>query len=149
VLTDQDIYLFREGTHSQLHSKLGCRLLEAGAGAHFAVWAPNAEAVSVIGDWNGWTTGADPLTPRADESGIWEGVAAGAQHGQGYKYRISSRIGGYAVEKAQYFTHRNARAADARLTESNLRVDTYAVQVLHNRTLSSKGSTRQCLCRHP
>jgi len=64
VLTDQDIYLFREGTHSHLHSKLGCRLLEPGAGANFAVWAPNAAAVSVTGDWNGWTAG-DPLVPRA------------------------------------------------------------------------------------
>jgi 1,4-alpha-glucan branching enzyme len=100
VLTDQDIYLFREGTHSQLHSKLGCRVLEAGAGAHFAVWAPNAIAVSVIGDWNGWKAGENSLTARADGSGIWEGVAAAAQRGQGYKYRISSSVGGYVVEKA-------------------------------------------------
>ena len=56
MLTDQDIYLFREGTHSQLHSKLGCMLLPGG-GAHFAVWAPNAAAVSVIGEWNGWRAG--------------------------------------------------------------------------------------------
>ena len=71
MLTDHDIYLFREGSHSQLHSKLGCRVLEPGAGAHFAVWAPNAEAVSVIGDWNGWTAGENPLIPgRTDpESG--------------------------------------------------------------------------------
>jgi 1,4-alpha-glucan branching enzyme len=100
VLTDQDIYLFREGTHSQLYSKLGCRVLEPGAGVHFAVWAPNAEAVSVIGDWNGWGGGGNPLVARADGSGIWEGVAAGARHGQGYKYRIGSRFGGYVVEKA-------------------------------------------------
>jgi 1,4-alpha-glucan branching enzyme len=100
VLTDQDIYLFREGTHAQLHSKLGCRVLEPGAGAHFAVWAPNAEAVSVIGDWNGWAAGENSLVPRADGSGIWEGVARGAQRGQGYKYRISSRARGYVVEKA-------------------------------------------------
>src|SRR5580698_5701843 len=58
VLTDQDIYLFREGTHSHLGSKLGCSLVP-GAGAHFAVWAPNAKAVSVIGDWNGWRGGED------------------------------------------------------------------------------------------
>jgi 1,4-alpha-glucan branching enzyme len=100
VLTDQDIYLFREGTHSQMHSKLGCRVLEPGAGARFAVWAPNAAAVSVIGDWNGWKAGVNPLEPRADGSGIWEGVAAAAQRGQAYKYRISSRVGGYVVEKA-------------------------------------------------
>ena len=64
MLTDHDIYLFREGTHSQMQSKLGCRVLEPGAGARFAVWAPNAEAVSVIGDWNGWTPGENPLVAR-------------------------------------------------------------------------------------
>ena len=100
MLTDQDIYLFREGTHSQMHSKLGCRVLEPGAGVHFAVWAPNATAVSVIGDWNGWKAGENSLVPRADGSGIWEGTAAAAERGQGYKYRINSRLGGYAVEKA-------------------------------------------------
>src|SRR3984893_2501779 len=83
-----------------MHSKLGCRVLEPGAGAHFAVWAPNAQAVSVIGDWNGWSPAENPLAPRADGSGIWEGIAAGAQRGQGYKYRISSLFGGYVVEKA-------------------------------------------------
>ena len=100
MLTDQDIYLFREGTHSQLHSKLGCRVLGPGAGVHFAVWAPNATAVSVIGDWNGWKAGENSLAPRADGSGIWEGTAAAAERGQGYKYRIASRLGGYVVEKA-------------------------------------------------
>ncbi len=100
MLTDQDIYLFREGTHAQLHSKLGCRVLGPGAGVHFAVWAPNATAVSVIGDWNGWKAGENSLAPRADGSGIWEGTAAAAERGQGYKYRIASRLGGYVVEKA-------------------------------------------------
>jgi 1,4-alpha-glucan branching enzyme len=99
VLTDQDIYLFREGTHSQLHSRLGCTLLPEG-GAYFAVWAPNATAVSVIGDWNGWRVGQDILAARADSSGIWEGAAAAVQRGQAYKYHISSRVDGFAVEKA-------------------------------------------------
>jgi 1,4-alpha-glucan branching enzyme len=99
VLTDQDIYLFREGTHSHLGSKLGCNLVP-GAGAHFAVWAPNAAAVSVIGDWNGWRAGEDVLAPRADGSGIWEGTAAGVQRGQAYKYCITSRVDGFVVEKA-------------------------------------------------
>jgi 1,4-alpha-glucan branching enzyme len=104
MLTDQDIYLFREGTHGRLSGKLGSRLLADGSGAHFAVWAPNASAVSVIGDWNGWNAGVDALTPRRDHSGIWEGDAAGVQHGQGYKYRISSRVGTYSVEKADPFS---------------------------------------------
>ncbi len=100
MLTDQDIYLFRQGTHSQLYSKLGCGLLEPGAGAHFAVWAPNAESVSVIGDWNGWHAGENILAPRADGSGIWEGAATAVRRGQAYKYRITSRVGGFVVDKA-------------------------------------------------
>ena len=100
MLTDHDVYLFREGTHSNLHSKLGCRLLKAGAGAEFAVWAPNAGEVSVIGDWNGWTAGRDRLVQRADESGIWEGIVPAVLHGQAYKYRITSRVGAFVVEKA-------------------------------------------------
>jgi 1,4-alpha-glucan branching enzyme len=100
VLTDHDVYLFREGTHSHLHSKLGCHMLEAGAGAHFAVWAPNAGEVSVIGDWNGWKAGEDSLAPRPDSSGIWEGAVPAVLRGQAYKYRITSRVGGYVVDKA-------------------------------------------------
>ena len=100
MLTDQDIYLFREGTHAKLHSKLGCRLSAQGSGAHFAVWAPNAAQVSVIGEWNGWRAGEDVLVPRADESGIWEGRAGAARRGQAYKYRINSRAGGFVVDKA-------------------------------------------------
>ncbi len=100
MLTEHDLYLFREGTHSQLHSKLGCCLLPPGEGAHFAVWAPNAAAVSVIGEWNGWNAAADPLLQRPDDSGIWEGTAKAVQRGHAYKYRITSRVGGFTVDKA-------------------------------------------------
>ena len=62
VPTEQDIYLFREGTHCRLHQALGCHVLDGGAGAAFSVWAPNAAAVSVIGDWNGWGAASDTLT---------------------------------------------------------------------------------------
>ena len=103
MLTDQDIYLFREGTHGRLYQHLGSRLAADGQGAHFAVWAPNAAEVSVIGDWNGWNAGAQKLKVRDDGSGIWEGVVAGALHGQGYKYHIISNAGGYQVEKADPF----------------------------------------------
>lgn len=102
MMSAHDIYLFREGTHTQLYDQLGCHLRPEG-GADFAVWAPNAESVSVIGDWNHWAGGADPLAPRTDGSGIWNGFAAHAARGQGYKYRILSRHGNYAVDKADPF----------------------------------------------
>jgi 1,4-alpha-glucan branching enzyme len=100
IPSEQDVYLFREGTHASVHRMLGCQLSRDGAGGNFAVWAPNASAVSVIGDWNGWEPGADPLMPRADSSGIWEGVLPGVRHGQAYKYRIVSNEGGRILEKA-------------------------------------------------
>ena len=75
-------------------------MLPSGVGAHFAVWAPNAAAVSVIGDWNGWQSGTDALTARGDSSGIWEGEVSAVQRGQAYKYHITSHVHGYRVEKA-------------------------------------------------
>src|SRR5208337_2936220 len=98
--SEQDVYLFREGTQANLHRMLGCHLLDAGAGASFAVWAPNASAVSVIGEWNGWDAAVNPLSPRPDSSGIWEGIVPGVQHGQAYKYRIVSRDGTRLLDKA-------------------------------------------------
>jgi 1,4-alpha-glucan branching enzyme len=96
---DQDLYLFREGTHARLHHKLGAQL--TGDGARFAVWAPNAASVSVVGEWNGWDPKADRLRPR--DHGVWEGEARAASHGQAYKYHIVSRHGGYRVDKADPF----------------------------------------------
>ncbi|MEO6032910.1 MAG: 1,4-alpha-glucan branching protein GlgB [Burkholderiaceae bacterium] len=100
MFSELDGHLFREGTHSGLFHKLGCRPEGAGAGASFAVWAPNARAVSVVGDWNGWDAGANPLQPRADATGIWEGRIDQARLGQVYKYRIQGRDGHHVVDKA-------------------------------------------------
>jgi 1,4-alpha-glucan branching enzyme len=103
-MTAHDAYLFREGTHSRLYESMGCHLQPgAQAGAHFAVWAPNATSVSVIGDWNYWSQDADPLKPRDDGSGVWEGSCAQAAQGQAYKYRIVSQNGGRVLEKADPF----------------------------------------------
>ncbi len=101
MLTDHDIYLFREGTHTRLFERMGCRL--GTAGATFAVWAPNARAVSVIGSFNGWNPAAHPLVPRADNSGIWEGTIAGVAHGDSYKYRIVSAHDDSHADKADPF----------------------------------------------
>jgi 1,4-alpha-glucan branching enzyme len=100
-LTEQDVYLFKEGTHGRLYRRLGC-FLEAG-GARFAVWAPNAAAVSVIGEWNAWAPTAHPLSSRPDGSGIWEGFAPGVERGQTYKFRVVSRDRTYAADKSDPF----------------------------------------------
>ena len=103
MLTDHDVYLFREGSHGRLYDKLGCHLSSDGKSAQFAVWAPNAQTVSVIGEWNGWDPGAHPLAVRADGSGVWEGKVAGVGRGQAYKYRVHSSVGGHVVDKADPF----------------------------------------------
>ncbi|MDD5419446.1 MAG: 1,4-alpha-glucan branching protein GlgB [Methanomicrobiaceae archaeon] len=102
LLTDYDIYLFREGSHYQLYEKLGAHPLtvEGAAGTAFAVWAPNAASVSVIGSFNGWNTESCPLRMREDGSGIWEGFIPGVGHGVLYKYHVVSRHRNYRVDKA-------------------------------------------------
>ncbi len=102
MLTDHDVYLFREGTHGHLFGALGCQMHRDRDGAHFSVWAPNARAVSVIGEWNGWNPEADPLSARGDSSGIWEGRVRQIARGQAYKYRIVSQHG-HVLEKADPF----------------------------------------------
>ncbi len=107
MLSDYDVYLFKQGNHFRLYDKLGAHLgTENGVrGTRFAVWAPGARRVSVIGDFNAWNPGA-PLSVRPDESGIWEGFVAGVDAGAVYKYRIESGHLPYAVEKADPFAFR-------------------------------------------
>ncbi len=103
--TDQDIYLFREGNHFRLYDKLGAHPMTTGQqdGTYFAVWAPNAEKVSVIGDFNGWDSSSHPLYPRWDSSGIWEGFLPNVAKGSIYKYHIVSKYEGYRVDKGDPF----------------------------------------------
>jgi 1,4-alpha-glucan branching enzyme len=96
LLTELDIYHFREGSYVRAWEKLGAHA--APGGTHFAVWAPNARAVSVIGDFNGWRPGEQPLAPRPDSSGIWEGRLAGIGPGTLYKYHLTHAAG--VAEKA-------------------------------------------------
>ena len=105
LLTKHEIYLLREGTHGRLYEKLGAHTLPAasGEGVRFAVWAPNAEGVSAIGEFNDWRPGINPLALREDESGIWEGVVRMAAPGQRYKYHVRSRFNNYRVNKADPF----------------------------------------------
>ncbi|MHB8868612.1 MAG: 1,4-alpha-glucan branching protein GlgB [Thermoleophilia bacterium] len=104
LLTSDDLHLFNEGTHLRLYEKLGARPLtvEGTEGTHFAVWAPNAERVSVAGDFNGWDRESHPLHAQG-ASGIWEAFVPGVGKGTLYKYHIVSRGSGYQVDKADPF----------------------------------------------
>jgi 1,4-alpha-glucan branching enzyme len=109
LLTSEDLYLFNEGSHCQLGDKLGAHQRTVGevAGTYFAVWAPSAEQVFVVGEFNDWNKTAHPLRPR-EQSGIWEGFIPGASPGQGYKYHVVSRYQGYRVDKADPYAFRAA-----------------------------------------
>jgi 1,4-alpha-glucan branching enzyme len=101
LLTEEDVYLFNEGSHFRLYQKLGSHPAEANGlqGTYFAVWAPNAVSVSVIGDFNRWDKERTRLRPRGT-SGIWEGFVPNAGAGDFYKYHIQSRYHSYTVDKA-------------------------------------------------
>jgi 1,4-alpha-glucan branching enzyme len=103
-LTDDDIYLFNEGSHFRLYEKLGAHIVEDdhGSGTVFGVWAPNAAKVSVIGDFNGWDKNSHALRPRG-QSGIWEGFIRGVGPSMPYKYFIQSHHGQRELEKADPF----------------------------------------------
>ena len=118
-LTPEDIYLFKQGTFLRAFEKLGAHVEVQNnrAGTRFALWAPNAEAVSVVGDFNGWNPGAHPHAgPLAIDSGIWELFVPDVGAGTLYKYHIRSRVNGYTVEKADPFALalRDARRAPPR-----------------------------------
>ncbi len=104
LLTAHDLYLFNEGSHFRLYDKLGAhvRTVRGVTGTAFAVWAPAAEYVAVIGDFNGWDKGRNPLRPR-ESSGIWEGFVPGVLTGAAYKYHVASRYHGYRVDKIDPF----------------------------------------------
>jgi 1,4-alpha-glucan branching enzyme len=106
LLTEFDINLFKAGKHFQLYEKLGSHLVEVNGvkGTYFAVWAPSANAVSVIGDFNFWQKGEHQLNVRWDESGIWEGFIPNVGKGALYKYSINSNNNGIVTEKADPFS---------------------------------------------
>lgn len=105
LMTEFDSGLFKSGKHFKLYEKLGSHLteLEGEAGTHFAVWAPNANQVQVIGDFNYWNGEGFELYPRWDGSGIWEGFIKGVTRGTVYKYKIHSNSNGQILEKGDPF----------------------------------------------
>ena len=106
TLTEQDLYLFGEGTFFRSYEKLGSHTgnKDGEEGTFFAVWAPNAEYVSVKGDWNDWDRDANPLE-STDGAGIWSGFVPGVKSGDKYKYQIDSQHLGYKVEKADPYAN--------------------------------------------
>ena len=105
ILSEFDIFLFKQGSHHRLYRKMGGHPLVVNgiSGTWFSVWAPNARLVTVIGDFNGWDTATHPLNQRSDGSGIWEGFIPGAQTGMRYKYHIISRYHDYTADKGDPF----------------------------------------------
>ncbi len=108
LITDDDVYLFNEGNHFRLYEKLGAHPMTVDGieGTYFAVWAPEAEQVSVAGTFNDWNNASHPLAPRG-QSGIWQGFISGAGKGTLYKYHIRSRHKGYRVDKTDPFAFFN------------------------------------------
>jgi 1,4-alpha-glucan branching enzyme len=101
LLTSFDLHLFNEGGHNRLYQKMGAHItvVDGHPGTYFAVWAPDAERISVVGDFNGWNPDSNPMTPHGD-SGIWECFIRDLGKGAIYKYHIRSRFHMYRVNKA-------------------------------------------------
>jgi 1,4-alpha-glucan branching enzyme len=99
-LTPYDLHLFNEGKHNRLYEKFGAHVVEVDGrrGTYFAVWAPNAERISVVGDFNGWNPDSHPMNPR-ESSGVWEAFLRDLGPGTVYKYHIRSRYHMYTVDK--------------------------------------------------
>ena len=105
--TEFDISLFKAGKHYKLYEKFGAHVVDYKGviGTYFAVWAPNAQYISVIGDFNGWDRGSHPLNVRWDASGVWEGFIPNIGVGETYKYYIKS-LTGEDLEKSDPFALR-------------------------------------------
>src|SRR5262249_15371985 len=103
-LTNDDLFLFNEGSHFRLYEKLGAHPYTVGgvSGTAFAVWAPSADRVTVIGDFNGWNKDRHPLRPR-ENSGIWEGFVPGIGKGDSYKFHVVARGNPHRADKADPF----------------------------------------------
>jgi len=102
LLTELDIFLFKEGRHFNIYEKLGSHVVEHNKikGVYFAIWAPNAKIVNIVGDFNNWNPSSHKLAARWDSSGIFEGFIPNVKHSDKYKYYIVSNHNNYKVYKA-------------------------------------------------
>ena len=114
VITEFDRYLFAEGTHYEIYKKLGAHLMTQNGvpGTYFAVWAPNADGVSVVGNFNGWDAEADSMSRIAD-SGIYGLFIPGIKQGEVYKYCIKTKAGDLEYKTDPYGCYCELRPANA------------------------------------
>jgi 1,4-alpha-glucan branching enzyme len=107
IITEYDVYLFSQGKHTRIYDKLGAHLMRIGDadGVHFGVWAPNADRVSVVGDFNGWDGRLHPMR-RLGPTGVWEIFVPGVDDGQRYKFEIRSRLHAEVLLKADPYAFR-------------------------------------------
>jgi len=126
LFSDFDLYLFGQGKHYRIYEKMGAhpRTVNGVEGVNFAVWAPNARTVSVIGNFNGWRHDANHMHLRHSDLGVWECFIAGLCIGEPYKYAISSKYNNYVVEKADPYGF----AAELRPKTASIVTDIYRQQ---------------------
>ncbi len=107
---DSELKLFREGKYHRLYNRFGCHLMTLNeiSGAFFAVWAPNAGGVSVIGDFNGWNGQKHPMRQRK-ETGVWELFIPGIKEGERYQYEMKTPAGGIHHKSDPYGFHFEVR----------------------------------------
>ena len=117
-ITELDRYLFGQGTHYKIFEKLGAhqKTYKGKSGMYFAVWAPHAKAVGVVGDFNGWDPDAAPMSPLAD-SGIYETFIPGVGLGELYKFAITTQDGKILFKADPYAVHAEFRPGTASITE--------------------------------
>ena len=113
-LTETDRYIFGQGNHYEIYNKLGAHLttVDGREGVHFAVWAPNAVDVRVVGDFNGWNAYDGAMTPL-ETSGIWERFIPGAKEWDNYKFAIQTRDGRILMKADPYAYHSQTRPENA------------------------------------
>jgi len=101
IFSDFDLYLFGQGKHYHIYDLMGAheRTVNGVSGVNFALWAPNAQAVSIIGDFNNWDRGANLMHRRHNDLGVWECFIPGLHNGIIYKYAIHSQFNNYSADK--------------------------------------------------
>ncbi len=116
---EKEIYLFHQGTYYHAYNLLGCHLSQKGKekGAYFRAWAPNAKSLSVVGDFNGWNTEANPMKKIA-KSNIWEAFVPNVQEGEKYKFAVTTKDGRLLWKADPYAVFSETNGATASIIHS-------------------------------